>query len=96
MPTKNISMTQPQSDYIDHLVKTGRYQNASEACRDGITLIRMREEEHAAKLAALRAAVKEGFDAYDRGEYVEVLDVAAYMRELGERATRLVDAIHED
>ena len=40
--------------------------------RAGLELLEHREREDARKLEWLRAAAKEGFDAFDRGEYVEL------------------------
>jgi antitoxin ParD1/3/4 len=54
---------------IDRLVKSGRYQNASEVLRDGLRLLKEREDESRAKLAALREAAKIGFEAIDLGHY---------------------------
>lgn len=45
MPTRNVVLTDHQSALIDRLVKSGRYQNASEAMREGLRLVEEREEE---------------------------------------------------
>jgi antitoxin ParD1/3/4 len=60
MPTRNVVLTQRQSDLIDRLVENGTYQNASEVLRDGLRLVEERGAEAEAKLAALRAAAAEG------------------------------------
>ena len=62
MPTRNVVITDHQAKLIDSLVECGRYQNASEVLREGIRLIEEREQEQAAKLEALRAAVQVGID----------------------------------
>lgn len=36
MPTRNVVLTDHQSDFLDRLVEEGRYQNASEAMRAGL------------------------------------------------------------
>jgi len=36
MATRNVVLTETQSDLVDRLVASGRYQNASEALRAGI------------------------------------------------------------
>jgi antitoxin ParD1/3/4 len=74
MPTRNISLTVEQDAFIESVVKTGEYQNASEAVRDGLRELQQRRREDALKLKALRAQVKVGVDALDRGDFVEVDD----------------------
>ncbi len=74
MPTRNISLTAEQDAFIEKAVKSGEYQNASEAVRDALRVLRQRQREDALKLKALRAQIKAGVDALDRGEYTEVAD----------------------
>ena len=72
MPTRNISLTTAQDGFIDRMVRNGTYQNASEAVRDGLRLLKQRRQEDAAKLRALPAVVQAGLDDLARGDYVEV------------------------
>src|ERR1700747_2469447 len=74
MPTRNISLTDEQDAFVEKVVKAGEYQNASEAVRDALRVLRQRQREDALKLRALRAQIKAGVDALDRGEYTEVAD----------------------
>jgi antitoxin ParD1/3/4 len=74
MPTRNISLTAEQDAFIESVVKAGEYQNASEAVRDGLRELQQRRREDALKLKALRAQIKAGADALDRGDFVEVDD----------------------
>jgi antitoxin ParD1/3/4 len=53
-------------------VKSGEYQNASEAVRDAIRVLQQRRREDALKLEALRMQIKAGIDALDRGDFIEV------------------------
>ena len=39
MPTRNISLTSEQDAFVDKVVKTGEYQNASEAIRDALRVL---------------------------------------------------------
>ena len=71
MPTRNVVLTQHHESIIETLVKSGRYQNASEVLREGLRLIERQEAENAAKLVALREAVQIGITALERGEYRE-------------------------
>jgi antitoxin ParD1/3/4 len=74
MPTRNISLTEEQDAFVERVVKTGEYQNASEAVRDALRVLQQRRQEDALKLKVLRVAMKAGIDALDRGDFVEVDD----------------------
>ena len=65
MPTRNVVLTDRQEKLVEDLVKSGRYQNASEVLRDGLRLVEQREAEDADKLKALRAAARAGAGALD-------------------------------
>lgn len=69
MPTRNIVLTDHQSNLIERLVSSGRYQNASEVLREGIRLIEARDADEQARLEALRAAVQVGIDDIEAGRY---------------------------
>jgi antitoxin ParD1/3/4 len=74
MPTRNISLTPEQDEFIEKTVKSGEYQNASEAVRDALRALQQRRREDALKLKALRMHIKAGADALDRGEFTEVAE----------------------
>ena len=67
MATRNVVLTETQSDLVDRLVASGRFQNASEALRAGLRLL---ESEEAA-LDALRARLQSGLQEARRGEFAE-------------------------
>jgi antitoxin ParD1/3/4 len=69
MPTRNVVITNQQSTMIDRLVKSGRYQNASEVLRQGLRLVQQRDAEDDAKLVALRKAAQVGIDDIEAGRY---------------------------
>jgi antitoxin ParD1/3/4 len=88
MPTRNVVLTARQEELIETLVKSGRYQNASEVLRDGLRLVEQREAEDAVKLKALRAAARVGVGALDRGELKEFStfeELQAYLNEFSEK-----------
>ncbi len=90
MPTRNVSLTAEQDLFVERLVDSGEYQNASEAIRDGLRVLQQRRREDTLKLRALRAHVQEGIDGIDRGDHVE-LDLGAidgYLRGLTSEAPR--------
>jgi antitoxin ParD1/3/4 len=72
MPTRNISLTPEQDAFVEKVVKSGEYQNASEAVRDALRVLQQRRQEDALKLKALRMQIKAGIDELERGDYVEV------------------------
>jgi antitoxin ParD1/3/4 len=71
MPTHHVVLTDVQAKFVEQLVASGLYQNASEVLREGLRLVQAREAEQAAKLAALREAVAVGIADMEAGRYIE-------------------------
>lgn len=67
MVTRNVVITDHQSTFIDGLVASGRYQNASEALRAGLRLL----EQEEAEFQEIRAQITRGLEEYRRGDRVE-------------------------
>jgi antitoxin ParD1/3/4 len=86
MPTQNISLTAEQDAFVEKIVKSGEYQNASEAIRDALRALQLRRREDALKLKALRTQIKAGVEALEGGEFVEVEET-----ELTEHDRRVVE-----
>jgi antitoxin ParD1/3/4 len=74
MPTRNVNLTAEQDAFVEKLVRSGKYQNASEAMRDAVRGLQQRWKEDEMKLTLLRKQIKAGVDALDRGEFTEVDD----------------------
>ena len=72
MPTRNVVLTDHHERVIDRLVRSGRYQNASEVLREGLRLVERRDELDAAKLEVLRSAVAVGFSDIEQCCYRDV------------------------
>lgn len=68
MPTRNVVLTEQQTELIENLVHSGRYQNASEVLRDGLRLLQSRELEESAKLEAIRGALDQAEAAAAAGD----------------------------
>jgi antitoxin ParD1/3/4 len=88
MPTRNVVLTDQQHQFVETLVQSGRYQNASEVLREGLRLIEDREREDAVKLEALRAAAEQGWTDVAAGRYTDVADdrLDDFLGQLGARA----------
>ena len=90
MPTRNISLTREQDDFVDEIVKAGEYQNASEAMRDALRALQQRRKQDELKLEILRGQIELGISALDRGDATEVddRDLETYLVKLGTPAAR--------
>jgi antitoxin ParD1/3/4 len=84
MPTRSISLTPEQDAFVEKVVEAGEYQNASEAIRDALRALQHRRKEDSLRLKALRAQIKAGTDALERGEFSEVddADLEGYLERL--------------
>jgi antitoxin ParD1/3/4 len=67
MPTRNVVLTDSQTDLIERLIADGRYQNASEALRAGLRLL----EREEAEMTALRARLAAGLEEARAGALAE-------------------------
>ena len=65
--TRSVVLTETQSDLVDRLVASGRYQNASEALRAGLRLL----EREEAELGDLRSRLSVGLEQARRGEFAD-------------------------
>ena len=79
----NVSLTKELESLVNRKVKTGMYQTASEVVREGLRLLRERDE-----LEKLRIEVFKGRDAIERGEYDDydentIKDLAANIKARG-------------
>lgn len=72
MPTRNVVLTDHQAEFVDGLVRAGRYQNASEVLREGLRLVERHTAEDAARLEALKAAAQTGWYDIAAGRYTDV------------------------
>jgi len=75
----NVSLTPELENLVNDKVASGMYQTASEVIREGLRLLKERDE----RLASLRRDIRAGFEAVERGEYTDY-DVTN-VKELAER-----------
>lgn len=59
----NVSLTSKLDSFVRKLVKSGRYNSASEVVRDGLRLVEEREELRKIKLQNLKQVIQEGLDS---------------------------------
>ena len=76
MPTRNVNLTPEQDEFVEEMVRAGKYQNASEAVRDALRGLQQRLKADELKLELLRVQIKAGLEAIDRGAFTEVDDAA--------------------
>lgn len=76
MPTRNVNLTAEQDAFIEQAVRSGRYQNASEAMRDALRRLQHHLQAEELELERLRLAIRAGVEALDNGAYSEVEDAA--------------------
>jgi antitoxin ParD1/3/4 len=63
----NISLTPELEQLVNDKVRGGMYQTASEVVREGLRLLRERDQ----RLEAMRLDIRAGFDAAARGKYTD-------------------------
>lgn len=90
MATRNVVLSPHQHELVESLVKSGRYQNASEVLREGLRLLERQEARDAAKLAALRNAAEQGWSDLASGRFDDVADefLDDFVGQLGARAVQ--------
>ena len=83
MPTRNVVLTDYQTELVERLVSSGRYQNASEVLREGLRLVEDQETEVRARIKALRDAARIGIADIEAGRYRTFDSPAELDRHLG-------------
>ena len=89
MPTRNVVLTNHQNALVEQLVSSGRYQNASEVLREGLRFVERIEQENAARLSALREAVRVGerdLEAEHYATFEAASDLNDHLKTLSDRS----------
>jgi len=86
--TRNVVLSQHQHELVESLVKSGRYQNASEVLREGLRLVEREQTEEALKVAVLRQAAEQGWSDLSQGRFDDVDDDSLddFIAQLGARS----------
>lgn len=67
----NVNLGSAFDNFIADLLKTGLYQSQSEVVREGLRLLKEKEELKNLRLAELRKEIAIGSELADRGEFVD-------------------------
>jgi antitoxin ParD1/3/4 len=78
---KLFQESQRFDQFVSDLLKTGHYQSQSEILREGLRLLKEREELKQLRIAALRKEIAIGGAPADRGELVDGEQVFSEIRE---------------
>ncbi len=65
----NVNLGSTFDQFVADLLKTGRYQSQSEILREGLRLLKDREDLRQLRLAELRKEIAIGIASADRGEF---------------------------
>jgi antitoxin ParD1/3/4 len=63
----NVALTPDLEELVNSKLKEGRYETADEVIREGLRLLKERDDH----LNWLRAEIRLGFDDIERGDYTE-------------------------
>jgi len=77
----NVNLGSVFDNFIAELLKTGLYQSQSEVVREGLRLLKEREELKNLRLAELRREIAIGIEQADRGEFVDGPEAFAKIRQ---------------
>lgn len=67
----NIHLGSVFDEFVAGLIKSGYYQTQSEVLREGLRLLKEREELKALRVGELRKQIAAGSEQADRGELVD-------------------------
>jgi antitoxin ParD1/3/4 len=76
----NVNLGPVFDDFVADLLKTGLYQSQSEILREGLRLLKEREELKELRLSELRREISLGSAQADRGEFVDGARTFAHIR----------------
>ena len=76
----NVNLGTVFDKFIAELLKSGMYQSQSEVVREGLRLLKEREELKRLRLAELRKQIAIGSEQADRGEFVDGEETFAEIR----------------
>jgi antitoxin ParD1/3/4 len=76
----NVHLGPAFDEFVADLLKSGYYQTQSEVLREGLRLLKEREEVKQMRLAELRKEIAVGSEQADRGQFVDGPEAFAKIR----------------
>jgi antitoxin ParD1/3/4 len=76
----NVNLGGTFDRFIAELLETGMYQSQSEVVREGLRLLKEREDLKRLRLAELRREIATGSEQADRGEFLDGEETFAEIR----------------
>jgi antitoxin ParD1/3/4 len=86
----NVAITDHQAAFIQQMVDSGQFQNADEVLFESIRLMETIQNNPETKLAALRAAVQQGIDSIEAGNFTEFESADAWADDFRAEAAKLI------
>jgi antitoxin ParD1/3/4 len=84
----NVNLGPVLDQFVADLLETGLYQSQSEVLREGLRLLKEREEVRQLRLSELRREIAAGGAEADRGEFVDGEATFAQIRQRGAQRKR--------
>ena len=84
----NVHLGSAFDEFVAELLKSGYYQTQSEVLREGLRLLKDREEMKQMRLAELRKEIAVGSAQADRGEFVDGQEAFTKIRQRSARRKR--------
>jgi len=84
----NVHLGPAFDQFVTEPLKNGYYQTQSEVLREGLRLLKEREELKQLRLAELRKEIAVGIEQADRGEFVDGPEAFEKIRQRGAQRKR--------
>jgi antitoxin ParD1/3/4 len=84
----NVHLGSVLDEFVADLLKSGYYQTQSEVLREGLRLLKEREEIKRLRVAELRKEIAVGIEQADRGQFVDGPEAFAKIRRRSARRKR--------
>ena len=81
----NVHLGSVLDEFVADLLQGGQYQSQSEVLREGLRLLKEREEIKQIRLEALRKEIALGIEQADRGQFVAGPEAFAQIRKRSRR-----------